>query len=212
MKAMQSLNLDLSVLSRELDELEAFLNASSALKERAQVLPFFKQRQVLTAAIGLFATSITVPDQYAHELSFFGDFAADAASGDSETGGILLIEFEDALPYSVFKQSVAGKVRPWSTRFEHGVSQLTDWVWRLSDEAPGSAALKRIFGTTSPQIGLLLVIGRDADLDEADKARLRWRTNNMKIGPFHMSCLTFDQVHASLKRRLTLATDVNSLP
>jgi hypothetical protein len=212
MKAMHTVALDLPVLKRELDELEAFLNTNKTLQERAQVLPFFKARPVLTAAIGMLGQTVTVPDQYAHELNLFGDFAADAASGDSQTNGVLLIEFEDALPYSVFATAGAGKVRPWSRRFEHGVSQLTDWVWRLSEEAPGSTASTRIFRTASPQISLLLVIGRDSDLTDVEKARLRWRTNHVRIGPYQMSCLTFDQVLSSLRRRVTLALDINALP
>jgi hypothetical protein len=77
----------------------------------------------------------------ATELSLFGDYACDAASGDSKANAFTLIEFEDANEYSIFKKAAQGRsVRAWATRFEHGFSQLVDWAWRLADEGSKSTA------------------------------------------------------------------------
>jgi len=56
----------------------------------------------------------------------------------------------------------------------------------------------------NPSIHLLLIAGRDADLDDDDQARIRWRANSMTLGAFRMSCLTFDGALNTLRRRLML--------
>jgi hypothetical protein len=102
MKRFERIELNLSVLSRELDELAKFLADNTALKERAQVIPFFKRRRQLSAAIGYFHSEIARPDRVAPELSLFGDFTCDMAIGDSTTSAFLLVEFEDAETNSIF--------------------------------------------------------------------------------------------------------------
>jgi Domain of unknown function (DUF4263) len=97
-------------------------------------------------------------------------------------------------------------MRNWSPRFEHGFSQLVDWAWRLTTEGSSSPAYRRIFGANDASIHFLLIVGRDADLTADDLARLRWRANNISFGAFKMSCLTFDGVLGTLRRRLVLAT------
>jgi antiviral defense system Shedu protein SduA len=96
-------------------------------------------------------------------------------------------------------------MRGWSGRFEHGFSQLVDWAWRLAEEGGKSAAYQRIFGKADATIHLLLIAGRDADLSESDHARLRWRAKNCWFGAFRMTCLTFDGVLETLRRRLQIA-------
>jgi Domain of unknown function (DUF4263) len=137
----------------------------------------------------------------------FGDLACDAATGDSEKHAYTLVEFEDATEYSVMTRLQKGKtVKRWSTRFEHGFSQLVDWAWRLTEEGNGSAAYRRIFEKNNATIQLLLVVGRDADLTPDDIARVEWRANSISLGPYRMSCMTFDGVLNSLRRRLLLAS------
>jgi hypothetical protein len=101
-------------------------------------------------------------------------------------------------------------MKAWSSRFEHGFSQLVDWAWRLSSESGSSAAFRRIFGDDHATIHFLLVIGRDDDLSVDDLIRLRWRANNVTLGQYRMSCATFDGVLQSIRRRLSLATQPNA--
>jgi Shedu protein SduA, C-terminal len=198
--------LDTAQLTKELDDLEALLKKKRHLRERKHVLPFFRTRKHLCTALGLMNGAIGLPDRIATELDLFGDFACDAATGDSERNAYTLVEFEDATEYSVFKKLQPGKtVKRWSSRFEHGFSQLVDWAWRLTEEGNGSAAYRRIFGKNNATIQLLLVVGRDSELTEDDLARVEWRANSVSLGAFRMTCMTFDGVLSTLRRRLFLA-------
>ena len=213
MRTLDVIDLDLTALSDNLNELEELLSAETHLRERNQILPFFKARPHLCAALGYSNNAVQLPDRCASELDLFGDFACDAAAGDSEANAYTLIEFKDAHEHSIFSRLPGGKaMKRWSPRFEHGVSQLVDWAWRLSGEGEASEAFRRIFGDDNPTIHLLLVIGRDADLTKDDLRRLRWRANHVSLGPYRMSCFTFDGLLQSIRRRLSLATPPANLP
>jgi len=205
MRSLKPIAVNPRQLLAQLSELEAFLNDNSVLKEREHVIPFFRARPQLVAALGLTNAAIGRPDRYATELQLFGDFSCDAASGDSVDGSFSLIEFEDARDYSVFRAREAGRsVRRWSPRFEHGFSQLVDWAWRLDTEGH-SPAIQRVFGSQPVSVHLLLVIGRRGDLADHDFKRMTWRSQNVRLGSHSMSCLTFDDVLATLRRRIMVA-------
>ncbi len=206
MRSPIPLRLDTGVLTANLNELESLLASEPHLKERAQILPFFQNRPHLCAALGLANNAVELPDRWARELDLFGDFTCDVAAGDSEANAYTLIEFEDALEFSIFTKLPEGKtMKRWSPRFEHGFSQLVDWAWRVSEEGLSSAAFRRIFGDNNPSFHLLLVVGRDADLTGDDLVRLRWRAKHTSLGQFGMSCFTFDGLLQSIRRRLLLA-------
>jgi hypothetical protein len=205
-KTFAPLRLDPAALTADLDALEALLASEARLKERDRVIPFFKARPHLSAALGFANNDVELPDRVAQELDLFGDFACDVAAGDSEANAYTLVEFEDAQEHSIFTRLPAGKtVKRWAPRFEHGFSQLVDWAWRISAEGQGSDAFRRVFGDSNPSIKLLLVIGRDADLTRDDLARLRWRAKHTSLGAFSFSCFTFDGFLQSVRRRLMLA-------
>jgi hypothetical protein len=207
MRTFESIDLDKVTLSRELDEFADFLQAKSELKEREHIAPFFKERRQLCAALGLVNGSVELVDRVAIELELFGDFACDAASGDSQANAYTLVEFEDARRYSVLSRLEPGKtMKRWSSRFEHGFSQLVDWAWRLSTEGASTDAYRRIFGRNDADIHMLLVVGRDADLTSDDLARIRWRAQSISMGGVRMTCLTFDGVLNTLRRRILLAS------
>ena len=213
MRSFVPLVLDVGVLSTNLSELEAVLSSESHLREREQIIPFFKSRPHLCTALGLANNSVELPDRWANELDLFGDFVCDIAAGDSEANAYTLVEFEDAREYSIFSRLPKGKtMKRWSTRFEHGFSQLVDWAWRISAEGESSAAFRRIFGDDNPAIHFLLVAGRDADLTRDDLTRLRWRARHTSLGGFRMSCFTFDGLSQSLRRRILLAAQPGNTP
>ncbi|MFL5111534.1 MAG: Shedu anti-phage system protein SduA domain-containing protein [Microvirga sp.] len=201
MRSLEAIEPDPARLRRELDELEQYLSTGAPLKEREHVAPFFKKRAQLAAALGFACNEVQYVDRFAIELGLFGDFACDVASGDSDANAFTLVEFESAEPYTIFARAKPGSVRSWAPRFEHGFSQLVDWVWRLQSEGSGEP-LRRIFGNNSPHLHLLLVIGRRADLKEDDYDRLRWRSRNVSVAGYTMSCWTFDDVLSTLRRRL----------
>jgi hypothetical protein len=130
------------------------------------------------------------------------DFVCDAASGDAAANSFLLVEFEDASPYSVFSAPQPGKLKSWAPRFEHGASQLLDWAWRLDCEGKTTPAFRRIFEKDHAIIHFLLIAGRDADLTQDDLGRVQWRTGNVTFGAYRMTFLTFDNVLDGLRLRL----------
>ncbi len=203
MKKLMPITSDPSLLRQQLDEFDDFLNNSSHLQERKQVLPFFKKRPLLVAALGLLSGGEEAPDRYALELDLYGDFQCDAASGDSNNGHFTLIEFEDAQPNSIFgRPSATGGLPRWSPRFEHGFSQLVDWARILSSQI-NTDKTQEIFGLRDPHVNFLLVIGRKADLqNEIDKKRLDWWTKNVSFASHKMTCFTFDDVLSGLRSRL----------
>ena len=206
MKTFEPLALDRAILAYNLSELETLLSSDAHLKERDHLIPFFKERPHLCTALGHANSAVELPDRWANELDLFGDFVCDLAAGDNEANAYTLIEFEDAQEGSILSKLARGKtMKRWSPRFEHGFSQLVDWAWRLSAEAGTSEAFRRIFSGHHPVIHFVLVIGRDADLDPSDLARLRWRANNISLGQYRMSCFTFDGLLQSIRRRLILA-------
>src|SRR5262249_24506912 len=149
--------------------LEALLSSEAHFKERDHLIPFFKKRPHLCTALGHANSAVELPDRWANELDLFGDFVCDLAAGDNEANAYTLIELEDAQEYSILSKLAKGKtMKRWSPRFEHGFSQLVDWAWRLSAEAGTSEAFHRIFGGHHPVIHVVLVIGRDADLNPGD--------------------------------------------
>jgi hypothetical protein len=206
MRTFAPITLDTAALSENLIELDALLSSALHMKERDRVIPFFKARPHLCAALGYANNAVELPDRWASELDLFGDFACDVAAGDSEANAYTLIELEDAQEHSILSRLERGKsMKRWSSRFEHGFSQLVDWAWRISAEGESSAAFRRVFGDNNPSIHLLLVVGRDADLTKDDLTRLRWRANHVFLGQYRMSCFTFDGLLQSIRRRLLLA-------
>lgn len=202
MRGFDPIALDRMQLTEELGEFEVLLRSAPHLRERKDIAPFFKSHRQLVAALGLFHSNISRPDRVSTELSIMGDFACDAAAGDSVTNAFLLIEFEDANPHSVLSPAAPGRVKPWSSRFEHGASQLLDWAWRLDCEAKSGPAFRRIFEQDHPVIHFLLIAGRDDDLTPDDLGRVRWRTGNVSFGSYRMNFLTFDAVLNGLRLRL----------
>ena len=104
MKGFEPIRLSLARLRAELKEFEAFLNSTTQLKEREQIAPFFKQRKHLVAALGYTHAGIGHPNRVSTELSLFGDFTCDAASGDSDAKAFLLIEFETQNPIACWSR------------------------------------------------------------------------------------------------------------
>ncbi len=206
MKTLENIALDPVVVSRNLDELEALLSNSAHLKERDHLLPFFKARPHLCAALGLLYDHIGKPDLWASELQLFGDFGCDFASGDSVNNAFMLIELEDALEHSIFSPLPPGKtIKQWARRFEHGFSQLVDWAWNLETTGLASDPTDRVFGARNPSLYFLLIIGRNSDLTAADRDRLRWRARHVSLGAFRMSCFTFDDILSLLRERVSWA-------
>jgi hypothetical protein len=100
--------------------------------------------------------------------------------GDSQNHQYCFVEFEDAAATSIFKKSARATL-DWSQRFEHGFSQIIDWILWL-DNQRGTAAYTSRFGVSPIQFVALLVIGRDRFLEEAPlRERLTWRSEQVVV-------------------------------
>lgn len=123
MKNFDSHTLSIEQCKRELAEFETLLGGKQELKENQDILPFFRSHRQLASFMGTYIPDIANPDRLALEYDLFGDFTCDLAVGDSTSKTFLLVEFEDALPGSLFK-TIPNKATPeWSPRLEHGFSR-----------------------------------------------------------------------------------------
>jgi len=202
MKGLDSFNLDIKKCLFELEEFETLLLNNKELRESKDILPFFKQRLHLSAFIGFYVPQIIRFNQIKHEFTFFGDFRADLAVGDSVNNTYCFIEFEDATEDSIFVEK-GRSTSDWSPRFEHGFSQIIDWFWKIDDFKNTSLA-RSIFGSENIEFYGILVIGRDDFLSEVDKTRLKWRLNKVLVDSRKVICITFDQLARDMRDRLSL--------
>jgi len=176
------------------------LKSSPELSERKDILPFFKNRIQLSAFIGTYDPDIGPASDLAFDFSFVGDFAADLALGCRAKNHYLAVEFEDGRTNSIFKKLVKKSTTEWSTRFDHGFSQLVDWFCAL-DDYKKTDKFKNQFGNGHITFSGLLVIGRNAGVSDADRARLDWRTDKVLVDSHSIFCMTFDDLYEYLANR-----------
>lgn len=201
MKTFESVNFDRKRCIEEVSALRKWLGRNAVLEERKQILPFFRKRRFLSAFLGSYGRDLISFDRIAFELSLFGDFACDLVVGDSARNAYCFIEFEDAAPNSLFVKQGRRATREWSSRFDHGFSQIIDWFCKL-DDMKKSDAFAALFGARSICSTGILVVGRNHDLLAGETERLEWRRNNVLVGSQIIECLTFDRLLADLQTRL----------
>src|ERR1700677_2967008 len=117
-------------LLQEIEEYRAFL-AGNPRGERAAFLPFFGVRDQLCAFLATFNAGVRQADQVGYEFPLWGDFVCDLVTGSKLDGAFVFIEFEDASATSLFRAAAGRKVSRWGNRVESGISQLTDWLFRI---------------------------------------------------------------------------------
>lgn len=200
MNPLNPFSFDVTTCISELNEFEKLLEQEE-LREREDILPFFRKNLHLSAFIASYVAEIVRFDRIKHEFTFFGDFRADLVVGDSVNGTYCLIDFEDATRNSIFVER-GRSTSDWSPRFEHGFSQIVDWFWKL-DDFRNTAQFRAIFDSDSINFCGMLIIGRESFLSPIDKNRLRWRLNKVLIDSQKIICITFDQLARDLKDRLS---------
>jgi hypothetical protein len=203
MKTFSPIKFDPEAARIEVAEFRDLLDSKASLKEREEILPFFRGRPQLSALIGGIGPDVFLPDRLAWELQLFGEYACDLAVGDSASGEFCLVEFEDAAPGSIFT-AVKGKSTPeWSRRFERGFGQIIDW-FRIIDDLDRTDLLRSKFGVASPYCAGLLVIGRSHDLYPTLRERLAWRSRHVVVRSKRVVCMTFDELYQNLAIKLNL--------
>lgn len=212
MKQFDTLPFSVEQCRAELAEFQALLSANPELKESQDILPFFRARRHLAAFLGSRDPDIFRYDLIAFEYDLFGDFACDLVVGDSGTRTYGFVEFEDAAANSIFVQRGAKATPEWSSRFEHGYSQVIDWFYKL-DDMEKTDEFEARFGARTINFFGLLVIGRSETFSDRERRRLTWRQDRTVVNSRHIRCMTFDQLAAALTERLAkllLATQPGS--
>lgn len=201
MKDFLDLTFDTDRCRAELQQFRELLESADELEERKVLLPFFRQAQHLSAFIGSYFSYIESFDRIAYEYSLFGDFACDLVVGDARRQAYCFIEFEDARRDSIFVQRTRSTPE-WSPRFEHGFSQLVDWMWSLDDTRHSTSFVHR-FGSGHVRMFGMLIIGRGSELSHREQHRLDWRLERVLIDSKQIFCVTYDQLLVDLESRLS---------
>ncbi len=202
MKPLDECQFQLAECLKELGELDKLLATKAELEEAADILPFFKAHTNIAAYVGSYAPTIARFDLLSSEYTLFGDFRADMIVGDSARKSYCLVEFEDATKDSIFKKKTRTSTE-WSDRFDHGYSQLIDWLWKINDFRQTGQG-RAIFGPDTFDFMGMLVIGRDQFLDPQEQLRLKWRAAKVVINSQTIVCITFDQLARDLRDSLSL--------
>jgi hypothetical protein len=200
---LESVVFDPVQLDRELQAFEVLLRSKRDLSEATDIQPLFKKSKQLAAYMGTLLPEIRLAREIAFEYPFFGDFKADLLLGHKSAKRFCVVEFEDGRQDSIFKKQPRRGNPEWSTRFEHGFSQLTDWFYHL-DDFKGTKGFARTFGDGHIKFSGLLIIGRSASLDATRRSRLDWRSEKVLIDSHPVTCLTFDDLHAALRNQFVL--------
>jgi len=202
MKAFKSHNFDFTIYQKELLELKDLLNSKEELSENNEILPFFRTRPKLSTQIATLLPRLTKTDRFAFEFDLFGDFVADLAIGDTHSNTFCFIEFENAKEESIFKK--VKKYKPeFSPTFEHGLSQIIDWFYKI-DGLQNTDDLEERFGKNKIEYEGILIIGRDRFLDASLKKRLDWRTRKTVVNSKHIYSYTFDELYLILEQRIEM--------
>jgi hypothetical protein len=207
MAALKTLSLSKKQVKDDLKAFKALLNdpSKSSLSEKTDILPFFNGRPHICAFIGTYNPNIVDYKniRYACEFDIFGDHTADLAVGDASSHEYCFIEFEDATETSVFKKTPK-QTPEWSARFEHGFSQLVDWILWIENNK-GSTAFVNRFNTQSIRYNMLLVIGREKHIaSQGLRDRMNWRTDQVVVASKKFHCITFDKLYEDLSLRVEI--------
>lgn len=194
---------DPAQFEKELNAFDVLVKSETDLSETTDIQPFFKKSKHLSAYMGTIFPEIGPATEITFEYPFFGDFKADLLLGNKAAKKFCVVEFEDGCQDSIFKKQPKRGNPEWSARFEHGFSQLTDWFYNL-DDFKGTKGFAKTFGDGHIRFFGLVIIGRSASLDAAKRSRLDWRTEKVLIDSHPVTCLTFDDLHASLRDRFII--------
>jgi len=209
MKTFDPIHFDFSVCRTEVAEFANLLTSHPELEERRTILPFFQTHPQAAAICSVVSPLLSTGkvDIWAREYDVFGEFASDLVIGDSRNRAYCFIEFEDAMLNSIFKQTSTKSARDWSSRFEHGFSQITDWIQKLT-EMEWNAEYDHRFGRGPIHFDTALIVGRTTSFrDMRELTRFRWRQSKVIVDSRRVNCFTFDDLLEMMKQRLDAIED-----
>ncbi|MEB3308660.1 MAG: Shedu immune nuclease family protein [Snowella sp.] len=208
----------LEVCEQELQDLRDFLNSHNSIEETGEngLLEFFSNRPNLILLIASWHFNMS-PACYKAEVCLFNnEFRADFVVADRLRKKYVFIEFENAKEDSIFKKKprnseVSNISYEWSPRYEHGVSQVIDWYYRM-DDYERTNKFEEYFGDRHIEYTGLLIIGRNHFLQQAGLIqRFRWRSHKTIINSKSLHCITFDNLLEELQEKLEILKIFNQL-
>jgi hypothetical protein len=199
---LREIHPDGTRLLEEIEEFRRFL-ATNPRGERSHFLPFFAGHLPLCAYLGTLNDRVRVATHVGTEVSLWGDFSCDVVAGNPQDRAFVFIEFEDASQNSLFRRQAGRRNSHWGSRVEHGISQVIDWLFRITSEGP-SASMERDFGTRHITPMGLVVAGRSEEVTPYDRERLDWRSRHSIVGGAKLAIVTYDDLLAWLDGRATL--------
>lgn len=197
MKVIEAIKFNRAKTKTELKSFKNLLKRNHELKEREQILPFFKKRKNLSAFMGHVLQKIDPPEMVSHEYTLWGQYICDLVIGSKTSGSVCFVEFEDGKRNSVFSGN--GNNRNWSRRFEHGFSQIIDWFNVLDLQRDH---LKTELGFEIKEYSGILVIGREKFLNDKERERMMWRSGKVRVDSKDITVITYDELFEILNRRL----------
>lgn len=204
MSVFKSIKFDVALADAELLSFKTWFAGIGFVGETEIVGEIKKRPQMaclLSALLGFPA-----PDLIKFELQLKGMFRTDLVLGNDSSRQFALIEFEDAMANSIFKNGT-GQYRYWSSRIEHGFGQVVDWAWVRSDH-PDDSTLIAGFGGVIRTSAYAVICGRDSSLaNSIEWKRLNHRRDSLKIEGHPALVLTYDEMVRQMDANLaTLKT------
>lgn len=205
MKGFNKFTFSASSLRTEADSLRKLLKPGSAveLEEEEHLSPAFKASPNLVSIIGAGFGGVANPDLIAQEYWILDKLRCDFAVCNSRHQTYCFIELENAVRKSVFidrKPTLFNGLmgRPpyydWAPRFEHGTSQMLDWI-RILEDSKQTGDYRAHFGSSNEfEAQFVLVIGRYEFLSTDQKERLAWRSKSVQAAGHKVKCITYDRL------------------
>jgi hypothetical protein len=210
MTLLEAITPDRRALLDELQKYKDFL-ANNPRGERSDFLPFFRRHKQLCAFFATYHNGVRQADSVGYEISLWGDFVCDLVTGSKLDGAFVFVEFEDASKTSLFRAVRGRKVSRWGDRAESGISQVTDWLFRL-DSARDSNEIEREFGSRAIRPLGLVVAGRRSEVTAYDARRLAWRSEHTIISGARIAIMTYDDLLDWLDGRVALLKGLEEAP
>lgn len=204
MKGFDDFQFDPEKLEAECLALNQLLNKAKGieLSEKYDLAPVVTASKNLLATMAMTYGGVAKPNLWASELWVHDKLRCDYAYGDSRTRRYCFIEIEDAREASVFIQKrfeKSGTGQPtnyseWAPRFDHGTSQLLDWIRLIQDHHQTDDFIDQFGEHNGFQATFILIIGRDGFLSPSQKKRLAWRSKNVITSGYKVQAFTFDEL------------------
>jgi hypothetical protein len=203
------LKVDPAAARSQLGELRDCLNTNARMSEGA-LRDFIAARPQIIASLGLLNAAADRIDRWAPEVTLVAKHECDFVVGDSHRCVYTLVELKDANPESIYRRVPA---TPYFTnRFNHGYSQIMDWLCVLDGLQDTPEFIDYWGQTTPPQFVGVLVIGRTPPLTLEGRRRMAWGSLKVKVNSHSILCLTYDDLTARLIDKTDIFASASGQP